>query len=525
MLIFVLLEDGDPIGIDGGPRPGRHGGIPHPPSERRGMVVLPRVVAAAPRIGGVGQQLLRIQRIPRNSAHAQAEGQRQAHAPDAAERRIGPRGGDAVGRIDGAHPGGPTAAPGIDRIAHGNGGMEAAQDTECLSQFCKFGHWHSCRRAKPWEGTVPQEVAAVQPVGHVQQRLRGAADGRIPGRGTCNIATCIHKIDEKPAGAPKFSPKILTRIFPSNPFLIQEAEVLGRIADSADDPLGLELSGHALLDMYPERRGNIFSDEVYRLTKAYDATSVFGRPGADDDDTSSSSTDDITDNSNINYLPPNHKVSTNDVIMLTLQPAGSGDFFGPSTLPTGKDATTVECRVLNTGPTYVDVAIPGGSFEAAFGPAPNNVGSAGRGDRSMRLRVDRYFSNVPYERMVAALGQITALPERAKQPPQKNDHNNNAKKKEMDIQMDEVLRDAIVSTYRHGEEGAETMEQACDIGDLCRKLARPPLPNSAQLAKQALDFMQSDRAAQFPQFNEPQLTAIGAALTRRLTMIQGPPGM
>ena len=338
-------------------------------------------------------------------------------------------------------------------------------------------------------------------------------------------ATCIHKIDEKPAGAPKFSPKILTRIFPSNPFLIQEAEVLGRIADSADDPLGLELSGHALLDMYPERRGNIFSDEVYRLTKAYDATSVFGRPGADADDTSSSSTDDITDNSNINYLPPNHKVSTNDVIMLTLQPAGSGDFFGPSTLPTGKDATTVECRVLNTGPTYVDVAIPGGSFEAAFGPAPNNVGSAGRGDRSMRLRVDRYFSNVPYERMVAALGQITALPERAKQPPQKNDNNNNAKKKEMDIQMDEVLRDAIVSTYRHGEEGAETMEQACDIGDLCRKLARPPLPNSAQLAKQALDFMQSDRAAQFPQFNEPQLTAIGAALTRRLTMIQGPPGM
>ena len=306
----------------------------------------------------------------------------------------------------------------------------------------------------------------------------------------------------------------------------QEAEVLARLEASADDPLGLELSGHALLDMYPERRGNIFSDEVYRLTKAFDATTVFGRPGVDDG--ADGAQDESANDSNINYLPPNHKISTNDVIMLTLQPAGSGDFFGPSTLPTAKDATSVECRVLNTGPTYVDVAIPGGSFEAAFGPAPNNVGSTGRGDRNMRLRADRYFSNVPYERMVSALGQMTALPERAKQMPQKNGNNNNnnnknAKKKEMDIQMDEVLRDAIVSTYRHGEEGAD-LEQPCDVGDLCRKLARPPLPNSLQLAKQALDFMQSDRAAQFPEFNEPQVTAIGAALTRRLTMIQGPPG-
>ena len=285
------------------------------------------------------------------------------------------------------------------------------------------------------------------------------------------------------------------------------------------------MSGHALLDMYPERRGNIFSDEVYRLTKAFDATTVFGRPGADHD--GADGADDDISNDNINYLPPNHKISTNDVLMLTLQPAGSGDFFGPSTLPTAKDATSVECRVLNTGPTYVDVAIPGGSFEAAFGPAPNNVGSAGRGDRNMRLRADRYFSNVPYERMVSALGQMTALPERAKQPPQKNGNNNNnnknVKKKEMDIQIDEVLRDAIVSTYRHGEEDAD-LEQPCDIGDLCRKLARPPLPNSVQFAKQVLDFMQSDRAAQFPEFNEPQVTAIGAALTRRLPMIQGPPG-
>jgi len=42
----------------------------------------------------------------------------------------------------------------------------------------------------------------------------------------------------------------------------KEAEVLGRIEDSIDNPLSLEESGHALFDLYPERRGNIFSDEV-----------------------------------------------------------------------------------------------------------------------------------------------------------------------------------------------------------------------------------------------------------------------
>ena len=308
----------------------------------------------------------------------------------------------------------------------------------------------------------------------------------------------------------------------------QEAEVLGRIEASFEDPLSLEAAGHALLDMYPERRGNIFSDEVYRLTKATDATTTFSPPGTSGGGGASPSP-------SARCLPPNHKFGSNDVIMLTLQPGGSGDFFDMSTLPTSRNAVTVEARVLSTGPTYIDVAVQGGSFAATFGPAPNNhaASQGGRGDRRMRLRADRYFSNIPYERMVAALGRITALPE-------KNENKNlqhaavdenqqkggKGKRKVAIPSMDDILRQAIVSTYdpHRGGEVDDIIADPRDRSDLSRKLAKPPLPNSVQLANQALTFMQSEKATQFPAFNEPQLTAIGAALSRRMTMIQGPPG-
>ncbi len=46
---------------------------------------------------------------------------------------------------------------------------------------------------------------------------------------------------------------------------LQEREVVSRLEASLDDPLSLELAGHALFDMFPERRGNLFSDEVRNL--------------------------------------------------------------------------------------------------------------------------------------------------------------------------------------------------------------------------------------------------------------------
>ena len=293
----------------------------------------------------------------------------------------------------------------------------------------------------------------------------------------------------------------------------QEEEVLGRLKASLDDPLALEAAGYALFDMYAERRGNLFSDEVYRLSKAHDACTSF-----------LSDTSDST-------LPPNHKFSTNDVIMLTYQPNGAGDIFGADRLPTSTNAIAAEARILNTGPTYVDIAMNGGAFEAAFGPAPND--GSGNGNRRLRLRIDRFLSNVPYQRMVSALSQMTTIPENRKRPEsegiQQGQHGAETSpttKQYANICMDEIFRETIISTFMLHDPSSIFFRdtEACDLREVAKSLSRPPLPNSATLANQVLSYMQTNPHGIFASFNGPQLTAIGAALTRRLTMVQGPPG-
>jgi hypothetical protein len=314
-------------------------------------------------------------------------------------------------------------------------------------------------------------------------------------------------------------------------YSFQEDEVLGRIKASVDDPLALETAGYALYDLYAERRGNLFSDEVYRLTKAKDATTTYARSIQDD-----FSADSIS--STARYLPANHKFSRNDVIMLTLQPNGSGDFFDPiTTLPTSDKAVVTEARVLNMGPTYVDIAMPAGCFESTFGPAPNDA--SGSGDKRMRLRADRFFSDVPYRRMVEALTQITAIPDnqaatakkasntistatesekKKAETKNKNPHEN--------IVMDEVLREAILSTHAFTDIHSPLLRDpdVCDLEQVSNKLAKPPMETSYKLASQAVKYMKSNPHGVFRTFNAPQLASIEAALTRRMTMIQGPPG-
>jgi len=225
---------------------------------------------------------------------------------------------------------------------------------------------------------------------------------------------------------------------------------LGRIKSSIDDPLGLEIAGHAIYDLYPERRGNLFSEEVYRLSMAADASTTYH-----------------LDDSFLSPLPPNQKFRVNDIILLTLQPQGSGDFFDPRQLPTSSTAVSSEGRVIGTGPTYIDVALSAGAFEIAFGPAPNDQN--GSGNRGLRLRADRFFSNVPYTRMVSALTQLTSIPDRSKESspdglqddpsastsqPKKKDGSLSKKAgpKETEnphasISMDELLKEAIISTH------------------------------------------------------------------------------
>jgi hypothetical protein len=164
-------------------------------------------------------------------------------------------------------------------------------------------------------------------------------------------------------------------------------------------------------------------------------------------------------------LPRNHKFSANDVVVLTLQPKGSGDFFGSGSLPTNKDAVTVEARVLSTGPTYIDFALPGGAFEAAFGPAPNNYGPSGKGDPGLRLRADRFFSNIPYTRMVAALSQLTSPPDIRKKRAEALNNENKGKRDSM-MFLDEVIRDVILSTYSFADPSNPLYKDpdACNLG-------------------------------------------------------------
>ncbi len=147
--------------------------------------------------------------------------------------------------------------------------------------------------------------------------------------------------------------------------------------------------------------------------------------------------------------------------MLTLQQAGPGDFFGSTSTPTNKDAIAVEARVLNTGPTYIDVAINGGAFEANFGPAPNNWGTSGKGDKNMRLRVDRYFSNVPYNRMVAAIGQLTAVESKEAGDGASSSKNRGAG-------VDESIRQTFLSTFAYGNPASPMYGdvEACKLNEL-----------------------------------------------------------
>jgi hypothetical protein len=291
-----------------------------------------------------------------------------------------------------------------------------------------------------------------------------------------------------------------------NFFISQESEVITRLESSIADPFSLESSGHALFDIHPQRRGNLFNDEVYRLEKSLDATTTFHTDSFEFESGRSSP------------LPANHKFSRNDVIVITLQPRGTGDFLGTSSLPTNKDAVLVEARVLNVGPTYVDVAIPSGKFSTAFGPASNNVGDEGRGDPSLRVRVDRFFSDVPFKRMVAALGQLTSVQKSGAET------SSNFDKRVGGFQMDNLIKEVILSTFASNDEMNYMVDETIDasLGELPKKLAKPPLPTSTQLANQVMAYIQSQEL--FPMYNEPQLTAIRAALTRRLTLIQGPPG-
>jgi hypothetical protein len=217
--------------------------------------------------------------------------------------------------------------------------------------------------------------------------------------------------------------------------------------------------------MYAERRGNLLGQEVYRLVKSIDATTSFERrtDGAEFGDACAPGKNPVR------FLPPDHKFSSNDVIMLTEQPNGSGDFFTTMTLPISDTAISAEAVVLNVGPTYIDIAMAAGCFEATFGLPGNDM--TGQGNKNLRLRVDRFVSNVPYERMVAALSQLTAIPGKG-QNPEGNTGDEMApkdiKSRFSAIAMDDVLKQAVLKTFAFTDSSSPFYgdREVCDVEEL-----------------------------------------------------------
>ena len=313
----------------------------------------------------------------------------------------------------------------------------------------------------------------------------------------------------------------------------EEYEIMNRISRSLEDPILYEKNaGYVLYDMYIERRGTLFTTQhVYRLTKAADATTTFERI-----DHMALSTNNNSNNK-VRFLPSNHKFSNNDVIILTQQIHGSGDFYTDETLPIHESAITVEAVVLSTGPTYIDIVMTAGSFETAFQCVPGNDHS-GYGNKELRLRVDHYISNVPYTRMTNALSQMTTVPSSLSSTTNIDTASNVKNEKQSPslplpqsgMHMDSVIKDVIIQTFVYTHP-LSPLYGNTELGNAIQeivstKLMKPPMmQTSVKLTQQFLSYLHrnSDGRLKYS-YNTPQLAAIEAALTRRITLIQGPPG-
>ena len=92
--------------------------------------------------------------------------------------------------------------------------------------------------------------------------------------------------------------------------------------------------------------------------------------------------------------------------------------------------------------------------------------------------------------------------------------------------MDELLKETIISSHAFTDPTSPLFHDvdAFDLQHLNNLVSKPPMPNSVKLANQALSYIQKNPHSIFNPMNEPQLAAIGAALTQKLTIIQAPPG-
>jgi hypothetical protein len=226
----------------------------------------------------------------------------------------------------------------------------------------------------------------------------------------------------------------------TNEYKAEEDVILQRILYG--DPIQLERSGQAVLfDMTLEHRGRLYTDHVYRLTKA---TAKHNQQ------------EKTTKLDNGRLL--RHTFRNNDILLLTKQPHGVGDIYGARPLKDTTSTGLLEARILNQGPTYIDIVLPellAETDESASSSSSSNT----------VYRVDQFISPVPYQRMVNALSQLTAVVS----PAGTTGTNNNATSISA-IRMDNVIREAIVSTYAFTEAASPLRgdPEVCQVAELVR---------------------------------------------------------
>jgi hypothetical protein len=123
--------------------------------------------------------------------------------------------------------------------------------------------------------------------------------------------------------------------------------------------------------------------------------------------------------------------------------------------------------------------------------------------------------------MVAAVAQMTSIPDRQKRSATPDEVQEKGNPHE-NIKMDELIREVVLSTHAFFDPHSPLLRDpdVCDLQDLTNNIAKPPMATSHKLATQVLKHIRSNPKL-FREFNGPQLASVEAALTRRMTMIQG----
>jgi hypothetical protein len=167
-----------------------------------------------------------------------------------------------------------------------------------------------------------------------------------------------------------------------------------------------------------------------------------------------------------------HTFRNNDILLLTKQPHGFGDVYSARPLQQQDMAAAaggglLEARVLNHGPTYIDIVLT------------DLLPEEERDNNAAVYRVDQFISPVPYRRMVNALSQLTAVQQPQRSP--LSSHNNTATTTTTGggggggstaIRMDDVIREAIVSTYAFTEAASPLRgdPSVCQLVELVREI-------------------------------------------------------